>query len=215
MVKANSLSAYSRLNRLKQKQKDLPRLPKEFGYDVCGQKASLEKYFITHQHLDHLPAKVGVKLVCAPPLLDVLEKKLKEVLGFYEVEEYRDFFETKHMFFNGVKFEPVKTYGYFVGSDIAVIPESIDAERFLCEYAVKGLIVIFFKQPRDHLEGCRIRSPLQLPENCWFADPSSWKRYAPNVLPKVVFSLADIQNFGEHIVNNPFKKLGVFVNKKP
>lgn len=180
-------------------------LPQELGYDVCGLQP-FNQTLLTHQHLDHLPAR-KVRILCAPILLKTIALKMGGLLRVYEVEEYTDCFETEHWFFNGNRWVKIKTYGYFIGN-VAVIPESVDADSYVEEYSLKGLVVVCFKQPRSHLNnGNKLRSPCHLPANCYFADPSTWSRYAPNVLPKVVPSIADIKRFGQYWADNPFKNI--------
>jgi len=177
-------------------QNRLARLPEDLGYDVCGIPSDFirpKKFFVTHTHLDHLPARANLTLVCAPPLRVKLEKLYAKEKTSVNLEEYPDFFPTEHIFFNrgSGRLEKAKSYGYLI-KDLAVIPESNEFERLITEYKPKSTVIILFKQPREHLPTKLITA--RTVENCYFADPTSWSRYAPNVLPKIVLAIIDVRS---------------------
>lgn len=180
---------------------ELPKLPKELGYDVCGfDFSAIEKFFITHTHEDHLPARYRLNLACAPPL----RAKLKAIYKRHaEIEEYTDYFVTADEA-NG---SSTTTYGYFIKRDIGVIglvPECINPLSFVREFGLKGLIIVIFKQPEAHLRLTKrpVRSENIL--DCWLADPSRTIAYAPNVIPKCVESIADVKKDPKKFWGNPF-----------
>ena len=187
-------------NRLERGVQRLPPLPKEVGYDVCG-FAKPSRFIITHDHLDHLPAKTNVTLTCATPLMErLMKRRIYEDVGV-EIEEYSgEYFETRHMVSAGRGFVMTPTYGYFL-NDVAIIPESINAEELLNEFRLKRVVIVFFKQPRSHMNG--VWHPRDL-EQVYFADPSSPQKYAPNVVPKCTPSLADIKDMPKVFANNPY-----------
>lgn len=181
----------------------LPKLPKEIGYDVCGY-GHPERFFITHEHRDHLPARFDIRALCAPPLVQKLRRRY---LGRVEPEEYTDTFKTSHKLFDKRgKIVEIETYGYFIG-EIAIIPEATNALELLKEYAPKYPIIVLFRQPREHpLYGAK-RSPHADEVNCYFADPTSWEPYAPNVVPKCTESIQDVRDNPDIFWRSPFSKL--------
>jgi len=177
----------------------LPPLP-EVGFDGCGDpklKDVINVFLVTHTHTDHLPVARGILLLCAGSLIDPIEAIYRRYGIHVEIQEYDDCLPLEHSFLKNLpsgqkKVDTVPVFGYFY-HDVLVIPECDNYYRLLKDYRVQGLIIVFFKQPRNHpTVGPRINA--WDVSDCYFADPSSWRRYAPNVLPKIVPSICDLRN---------------------
>jgi len=187
--------------------RELPSLPKHLGYDVCGEpryRKSINRFLVTHAHLDHLPARNGITVMCGEKLVDPLARIYERNEIYVEFQQYDDCLRLKHSFFKllpdgRMKVDSTDVYGYFLHDLLVVpgvlIPECDNYCELLEEYRLKGLVIILFKQPRDHPVADPRINARDAPD-CYFADPSTWKKYRFNVLPKVVPAILDLKESG-------------------
>ena len=208
MTRINSLLAYSRLSRLRQKEnswdgcnvKKLDRSWYGYMFDVCGlgrfNRFTDRKVFITHLHEDHLPAAefiVGARLkfYTGGDYVEVLREKYKPY-GI-PVEEYTDVVKLDHTFIYG-RVRSTKTYGFFV-KDSIIIPECDNPEILIREYKPKMAFIFVFHQSHNHLVGFNNGR-----NDIFLLDPRVWSPYKPNVIPKIVPSLSpEDQQYIKHL----------------
>ena len=170
-------------------------------FDVCGigQKNPTQKLqreiFITHTHRDHLPLRLlvapGTKIHVAPPLLPRVQKIYPQAV----VEEHLDYFTTEHTLIANGRITRAESYGYFI-KDLVVIPESDHATQLVKEYKSKVTFVFAFKQPRNHLGGHFNNHR----RDVFILDNTTWRRYRPNIIPKIVFAESDRETYQRWIV---------------
>jgi len=193
---------------------ELPKLPEDLGYDVCGFPkpgwspmrgiGMPERFFVTHTDLDHLKAFGGGMLWCAEPLQKRLEHIYHNIQ--IEIETYpRDLcIPTCHP--REIERYKVPTFGY-IYKDLMVIPECHDALKLLEEHAMKYAVIVFFKQPRahaqEHINADRLR---ELCDHAYFADVSTMNVYRPWVIRKCVPSICDVRQDPVLWQNSPFSR---------
>ena len=169
---------------------DVKMLPQEWWHrmiDVCGvgvfERRVARDVFITHLDPDHLPLReyvAGSRLtfLSAPKLVDELARKYR---GF-EVIEYRDVLELEHTTLSSGRHVLKTAYAYFI-EDCVVIPECDDPDELICEYKAKLHFLFVSHQSHHH--------PVSFNNNrrdVFILDNRVWKPYAPNIIPKIVFS---------------------------
>ena len=176
------------------KRVGLEPLPSGVGYDVCGEPGKeLSLFLVSHRHLDHLPAREKVLLLCAEPLVE-------EVRLWYElyglmvgIEPYYDYIATEHSYFGRIsgatRLRRTRAYAYFYKS-VFFIPEADNFHELLLEYGGSVKSIVLYRQPYAHLVNRYIDAWSM--RDCYFADPRRRLKYAFNVLPKSSPSLHDI-----------------------
>lgn len=168
--------------------------------DVCGvgtfRREKRREVFITHLHLDHMPLKeyiagAKVRFYVAPAYLTDVMKAYGDS---FEVCEYRDIIETAHTALYNQKYVKVKTFGYFFGDEL-VIPECDGPDDLIKEYSLKTAFIFVAHQSHNHPVSFNNRR-----RDVFIIDNSTWKPYAPNVIPKIVFSSApsDAELYRKH-----------------
>jgi len=158
--------------------------------DVCGvgkfRRRDQRDVFITHLHLDHLPLKeyiLGANLRFFSPKTYLAN--VEKIYGdTFEICEYDDVIETEHTSIHGRKYIKVKTYCFFLGETL-VIPECDDPNKLLREYSPKFTIIFIAHQSHFHLVDFNNRR-----KDVFILDNRVWEPYAPNIIPKIVFSSA-------------------------
>lgn len=190
----------------------LPKLPMDVGCDVCG-FGKPAKFLLTHPiHPDHCPAITGVQLVCAPPLIEQIEKfapyYYREEFNVEVVEFKGEYFETHHYPYDPrlQRYVKVKACGYIL-KDVKCffIPESFEANRLLAEARAKGLTPLYTWQPRDHLNDGPTLHAKDIYDG-YFVDPrpDDKRDHASNVIPKCVPSILDIKTDPDRWPGNKF-----------
>lgn len=180
------------------------QLPKEIGYDVCGirekgtsittREGRPETYYITHHHLDHLPAFENLTLRCPRPLIKKLETIYREVPQNYETCESVETYQLDKNLITGEIFA-TPTYLLFAkGIDAIIVPECVDVLNFVREYASKCAIMVVFHQPGAHpqKQHVTIDDLLNYCNHAWYANPAIWHTDHPQVFPKCIASIKDV-----------------------
>jgi hypothetical protein len=192
-------------------------LPKEIGYDVCGirekgtsitaREGRPKTYYITHHHLDHLPAFGDLTLKCPKPLISRLKTDYLSVPQNYEVCESVETYQLDKNLMSGEVFA-TPTYLLFVKEiDGVVIPECVNPLDLAREYASKNAIVAF-RQPMRHPKSQRITVDelLNYYNHAFLADPRIWHTEDPKIIPKCIASINDVLRRPEFFTESPFSK---------
>jgi len=171
--------------------------------DVCGigvfRKREEREVFITHLDSDHLPLKEHVagsrlKFRAPAPLLAILTERYGDS---FEVQEYSDVLKLEHMTFSVNKRKLVSrtTYAFFI-KDSIIIPECDTPDRLIEEYRPRFAFVLVCYQSHNHISGFNNRR-----RDVFIVHNKVWKPYAPNVIPKIVFSSAseDVELFHKYL----------------
>jgi len=174
---------------------DVKMLPREWWHrmiDVCGvgafRRTELRDVFITHVHLDHLPLKeyvLGTRLrfFTASDYMP----KIADIYGdSFEVFEYTDVARVTHTSRHGNRFMKVASIIFFIKNAV-VIPECDSPGKFIEEYSLKYAFVFVSRQSHQH----PIDSSIWKRKDVFIIDNATWRPYAPNVIPKIVFSYTD------------------------
>ena len=156
--------------------------------DVCGvgvfKRTELRDVFITHLHLDHLPLTeyiYGAKLRFFTASIYISEVAAKYG-DMFEVCEYNDVAEVRHTSRHGNRFVMVPTIIFFF-KDVAVIPEVDDPDGLIREYAPRYAFLFVSRQSHSHPASFNNRR-----RDVFIVDNNAWRPYAPNIVPKIVFS---------------------------
>jgi len=168
--------------------------------DVCGagavRRQKQRDVFITHLHLDHLPLKefvtgANIRFFTSSYYLT----GLKELYGnSFEICEYRDVVATEHTTMLGRKYVKVETFGFFF-KEALVIPECNNPNDLIKEYAPRFTFIFVAHQSHSHIVEFNNRR-----KDVFILDNRAWKPYAPNIIPKIVFSSSpsDVELFRRH-----------------
>jgi len=171
--------------------------------DVCGVgafKRSEERLaYITHLDPDHLPLKeyilgAKVRFFTAPKFVKGLDAFYG---GAFEVCEYSDVLMLKHATVTGRgKVVERETCAFFMG-EAMVIPECDDPDGLIKEYKPRFAFIFVAQQSHRHPVGFNNNR-----RDVFILHNKVWKPYAPNVIPKIVFSSTreDREAFTNHIV---------------
>ncbi len=174
---------------------DVKMLPREWYHrmvDVCGvgvfDKRQWRDVFITHLDSDHLPLKEAIagakiKFYVARGLVPAIQKAYGDA---FEVVEYTDVLKLKHTTLTfrarGMKFVEKATYAYFI-HDAVVLPESDNIDRLVEEYKPKFTFLFTAYQSHSHPVNFNNHR-----RDVFILHNKVWKPYAPNIVPKIVFS---------------------------
>lgn len=157
-------------------------------FDVCGigefRRREERDVFITHLDPDHLPLKeyiMGAKIrfFTAAQFLPELTRKYGDA---FEVLEYTDVLRLKHTTVKGGKYVKVDAYAFFIGEGM-LIPECDDPDALIREYSPKFAFLFVSYQSHYHPVGFNNRR-----RDVFIVHNKVWRPYAPNVIPKIVFS---------------------------
>jgi hypothetical protein len=167
--------------------------------DVCGvgtfRREKERSIYVTHLDLDHLPLKehileANVRFFTAP-------KFMKELSAFYgdafSVHEYDDVLMLKHSTVRGGRVIQRLTCAFFIG-EAMIIPECDSPDKLIEEYRPKFALMFVAQQSRQHSAGFSDHR-----RDVFILHNKVWKPYAPNVIPKIVFSSTDKNLFRNSI----------------
>lgn len=156
--------------------------------DVCGmgefRRRKQRAVFITHLDSDHLPLKeyvlgANLRFFTSSTYL----KRLEEMYGdVFEVCEYTDVIETEHTTKHGRKYIRVKTFGFFF-KEALVVPECDNPDELIKEYSPRFTMIFVAYQSHIHPVSFNNRR-----RDVFILDNRVWKPWAPNIIPKIVFS---------------------------
>jgi hypothetical protein len=157
--------------------------------DVCGVGVFRRKEerltYITHLDLDHLPLKeyvLGAKIrfFTASKFMRGLEAFYG---GAFDVCEYNDVLMLKHTTISGKrKIVEKETCAFFIG-EAMIIPECDDPDKLIMEYRPKFAFIFVSQQSHQHPVSFNNHR-----RDVFILHNKVWTPYAPNVIPKIVFS---------------------------
>ena len=160
-------------------------------FDVCGvgwfRRREERDVFITHLDPDHLPLK---EYVIGAPLRffaagDLLPALLRRYGDSFEVAEYDDVLRLEHTTVSKGRFVTRTTYAFFIRNAM-VIPECNSPNRLIREYSPRFAFLFVSYQSHRHPVGFNNRR-----RDVFILHNKVWKPYAPNVIPKIVFSYTE------------------------
>jgi hypothetical protein len=173
--------------------------------DVCGVgmfRRDRERHgYITHLDPDHLPLKeyvlnAKVRFFTAPKFVE----KLSAFYGkAFNIFEYNDVLTMKHTTFSEGRFVEKDVCAMFIGNAM-VIPESDNPDKLIEEYRPKFAFMFVAYQSHQHPVSFNNHR-----RDVFILHNKIWRPYAPNIIPKIVFSSTkeDKELFTKYINKKP------------
>jgi len=172
--------------------------PRHVGFDTCALTPAIKELYVLQLHADHvgIPPS-GCKVFTPKEQVERLRgfyKRFKinaEVVGVEAEEIGHIFMET-----SGLRFKYAQSYAVAIHEYQVILIDECDDPRAVFrrfEKQYSGYTIAVMRVPYSHSASSYLNNPWQVYPH-WLADNRAKKQYAPNVLPKTVPSLLDLQN---------------------